>query len=92
MTHSLTLEGHDTTASAPVPIPDDLLEAVRELGGRVVEGEPGWGSSDTLRVKIASAESWHRFLGELLALERIASNTDATDEYWDEIMASLSDR
>lgn len=94
MIHSLILERHNTTLSSPVPIPDDLLDAVRELEGRIVEGKPDWGGPDTQRVEIAAAKNWERFLNGLVALERIASNTDAldTEENWDEIMASLSDR
>ncbi|HEU5118834.1 MAG TPA: hypothetical protein VFT74_19735 [Isosphaeraceae bacterium] len=92
MTQSLILERHNATLTSRVPIPDDLLEFVRELDGRVVEGEPNWGGPDTRRIKIASAKQWELFLDELAALERIARNTDATDAYYDEIMASLNDR
>ncbi len=92
MAHSLILERHNTTLTSKVPIPDDLLETIGEVDGRIVEGEPNWGGPETGRVKITSAEQWELFLDELVALERIARNTDATDAYYDEIMESLSDR
>lgn len=94
MTHSLILERFNTTVESPVPIPEKLREIVQELGGRAVEGGPDWGGSDTLRMEVASADSWGRFLGELVALDRIAHNTDASDteEAWDEIIDSLNDR
>lgn len=94
MTHSLILKRHNVSLTSKDPIPDDLLDVVRELDGRIVEGDPDWGGPETQRVKIVSVESWGRFLNELVALDRIARNTDAfdTEENWNEVLNSLSDR